>query len=60
MSACVGDYTPTCARVLEGVVSGLPKSVSPSKYVYFAFWVKRDVDSPKIRTETFIVLVPIL
>jgi len=36
MSTCVGYYTPNCARVLEGFVSGLSKSVSPSKYVYFA------------------------
>jgi len=51
---------PNCARVLGGFVSRLSKSVLPSKYVYFAFWDKRDVESPKIRTETIIVLVPIL
>jgi len=29
---------PNCARVPGDFVSGLSKSVSPSKYVYFAFW----------------------
>ena len=51
---------PNCARVLGGFVSGLSKSVSPSKYIYFVFWVKRDIDSPKLRTGTIIVLVPIM
>jgi len=33
MSTCVGHYIPNRTHVVEGFVSGLSKSVSPSKYV---------------------------